>query len=314
MTQQRIRTVMLVVGIPAIVIAGWYAYGDIQQLESPPLWALAPALVANLLGLVLSARSWSVLIDDLVPRHTLDDAFYTSQLMKYTPVGGVAQALGQAALARTDEVGMDRAGTAMAVSKLTTVLSASLFGPVLAVAGSDLAGPVRLALLATPSVLLLGHRSAMAWALDRLRGIIPRIPEHTVLPEQRRIWASILWGAASLLASGIAFSTLAITAGLGVGWVQAISGFALAWAIGFLAIPIPAGLGVREAALGLLVPGDPGAVLVSAVLFRGVAIADEALMFAKVRLASRRSGTAAEVDTGTAGEVDTGTGEDAPPD
>lgn len=281
---------MLIVGIPAIVIAGWFAYGDIQQLEAPPLWALAPALVANLAGLVLSARSWSALIDDIVPRHTLDDAFYTSQLMKYTPVGGVAQALGQAALARTDEVGMDRAGTAMAVSKLTTVLSASLFAPVLAVSGDELPGWVRLALLLAPIVLLLGRRSAMAWALDRLRGVIPRIPEHTVLPDQRRIWASIAWGAASLLASGIAFSTLAITAGLGVGWVQAVSGFAVAWAIGFLAIPIPAGLGVREAALGLLVAGDPGALLVSAVLFRGVAIADEAMMFAKVRISARRHG------------------------
>jgi glycosyltransferase 2 family protein len=290
MNQQRIRTLMLVVGIPAIVIAGWYAYGDIQQLEAPPLWALIPAAVANLVALVLSARSWSVLIDDVVPRHTLDDAFYTSQLMKYTPVGGVAQALGQAALAQTDEVGMTRAGTAMVVSKLTTVLAASLFGPLLAVSGSELPGWVRLVLVATPVLLVFGHRGLMAWALEHLRNVIPRVPEHTDLPSQGRIWRSVAWGVASLALSGIAFSTLAITAGLGVGWVQAVSGFALAWAIGFLAIPIPAGIGVREAALGLLVAGNPGALLVSAVLFRGVAIGTEAIMFAKVRLAARFGG------------------------
>ncbi len=309
MKQKRLQLVILIIGIPAIIIAGWYSYGDIQQLEAPPIWALVPACLANVVGLVLSARSWSSLIDDVVPRHTLDDAFYTSQLMKYTPVGGVAQALGQAALARTDDVGMARSGTAMVVSKLTTVLSASVFGPVLAVAGSELPDVLRVALLAAPAVLVLGRRDLMKWALDRLRGVVPRVPEHTVLPDQARIWRSIAWGVGSLTASGIAFSTLAITAGLGVGWVHAVSGFAIAWAIGFLAIPIPAGLGVREAALGLLVAGNPGALLVSAVLFRAVAIASEALLFAKVRIALRLSSS---VSSGS-GDADRATGEAGAP-
>lgn len=292
MTNKRIQIAMLVVGIPAILAAGWYAYGDIQQLEAPPLWALLPAGAANTVGLVLSARSWSVLLDDVVARRTLDDAFYTSQLMKYTPVGGVAQALGQAALARTDDNGMARAGTAMVVSKLTTVLAASLFGPVLALSGSTLPGIVRLLLLAGPAVLVFGRRDLMSWALDALRGIIPRVPEHTVLPDQTRIWRSVAWGTVSLAASGMAFASLAIPAGLEVSWIQATSGFAVAWAIGFMAIPIPAGLGVREAALGLLVAGSPGVLLVSAVLYRGVAIASEAVLFVKVRIVAHRSARA----------------------
>ncbi len=287
MTNRRLKLAVLLVGIPATILAGWYAYGDIQQLDAPPLWALLPAGAANLVALACFARSWAVLIDDLVPRRTLDDAFYTSQLMKYTPVGGVAQALGQAALARTDDVGMDRAATAMVVSKLTTVLAASLFGPVLAVSNSTLPGWVRVGLLLTPVVLVFGRRSLLAWALERLRSVIARVPDHTVLPEPSRIWRSVGWGAGGLLASGTSFACLAITAGLGVGWPQAISGFALAWAVGFLVIPIPAGVGIREAALGLLVAGNPSALLVSAVLIRGVAIATEALLFARVRITSR---------------------------
>ena len=242
-----------------------------------------------------------MLIDDLVPKHTLDDAFYTSQLLKYTPVGGLAQAVSQAALARTDEVSMTRAATAMIVSKLTTVVSAGVFGPLLAASNASLPGWIRLALLTTPAVLVFGRRPLMAWALTKLRGVIPRTPDHAILPNQTRIWKSVAWCAAALTMAGVAFSSLAITAGLDVGWVQAVSGFALAWAIGFLVIPIPAGLGVREASLGLLVAGQPGAVLVSAVLFRGVAIATEALLFAQVRLRSRFS-SAAPGPSAAAGE------------
>ena len=300
MNSQRLKIVMVAIGIPATILAGWYAYGDIQELVAPPLWALLPATVANLASLVCAARSWSVLMDDLAPRQALDDAFYTSQLMKYTPIGGVAQALGQAALARTDEVDMARSATAMIVSKLTTVLAAGLFGPVLAISNSDLPGWFRLLLLTTPVVLVLARRDLMAWALNRLRGIIPKVPDHTVLSSQRQIWASVAWGAGALLTAGISFATLAITAGLGVGWPEAVAGFALAWAVGFLVIPLPAGLGIREAALGLLVAGNPAALLVSAVLFRGVAIASEALLFCRIRvqarLAARRGAVSPPID------------------
>ena len=72
-------------------------------------------------------------------------------------------------------------------------------------------------------------------------------------------------------------------------FLQAAVGFAVAGVVGCLVIPIPSGLGVREASLGLLVGGDPGAKLVAAVLFRGVAIVTELIMFGWVRLRARRA-------------------------
>src|SRR6478609_3588317 len=103
---RRVRVALIVVGLPAIALAAWYAYGDIRDLSAPPLWALLPAGVANIVSLWAGARSWSVLLEDVVPRRVLDDSFYTSQLMKYTPAGGVTQAFGQAVLARTDSSGL----------------------------------------------------------------------------------------------------------------------------------------------------------------------------------------------------------------
>lgn len=293
MTQRRVRLAILLVGVPAIVVAGWFAYGDIQGLEAPPWWALAPSALANLVSLWCSSRSWEVLFGRAVSTQVLDDAFYTSQLMKYTPVGGVAQAVGQAALARTDEIGTAHAGTAMLVSKLTMVIGGSVFGPVLAVVNPDLPGWVRLGLALSPLALILGRRGLLRVCLDVLRRILPRTPPETVLPAQRDVWVSIAWAAPALGFAGASFALLAVPAGIDVRFTQATVGFAVAWVIGFLVIPVPSGIGVREASLGLLVGGDPGAKLVAAVLFRGVAIATELMMFGWVRMGARRSGGSA---------------------
>jgi hypothetical protein len=288
MKNRWVRTAILLIGVPAIALAGWYAYGDIQDLDAPPLWALLPAAAANLVSLWCSSRSWEVLFGPAVERRVLEDAFYTSQLMKYTPVGGVAQAVGQAALARTDEVGTARAGTAMLVSKLTMVIGGSVFGPLLAIVNPDLPTWARLGLLLTPAALLFGRRGLLARVLDQLRRILPRTPDQTVLPSQREVWTSVAWAVPGLGFAGVSFAALAVPAGIDVSFTQATVGFAVAWVVGFLVIPVPSGLGVREASLGLLVGGDPGAKLVAAVLFRAVAIVTELLLFGRVRLMARR--------------------------
>ncbi len=291
MKNRWVRLAILAIGIPAIVIAGWYTYGDIKELVAPPLWALVPSALANVVALWCSSRSWEVLFGEAVPRNVLDDAFYSSQLMKYTPVGGFAQALGQAAMARTEEVGTARAATAMLVSKLTMVIAGGVFGPVLSIAHPSMAGWVRIALMFTPLVLLFGRRELLQWSLDQLRRVLPRTPDHTVLPAQSDVWASILWAVPGLGFAGVAFAFLAVPAGIDVGFVQALAGFTLAWVVGFLVIPVPAGLGVREASLGFLVGGNPAAKLVAAVLFRAVAIVTEALLFSIVKLRNREKST-----------------------
>ena len=246
MKSRWLRIGILAIGVPAILIAAWYTYGDIKDLEAPPLWAFGPACLANVVSLWCSARSWDVLFGNAVPRSILNDAFFSSQLMKYTPVGGVAQAVGQAALARTDDVGTARAGTAMLVSKLTMVIGGGAFGPLLAVSNSDLPGWVRVALSCTPVVVIFGRRELLQWALDMLRKVLPRTPDQTVLPEQREVWVSVAWAVPGLGFAGLSFALLAVPAGLGVGYVEATAGFALAWVVGFLVIPIPAGLERRK--------------------------------------------------------------------
>jgi hypothetical protein len=278
-----IRRIVLVIGVPSLLIASWFAARELGTVESPPWWALAPAALLNLVSLWTSARSWDVLLPPEVDRRQADDSFYTSQLMKYSPVGGAAQAVSQAALATGSEVSALRATTAMLVSKLTIVIAGGAFGPILAVSNPDLPTWARLALLLTPAVFVVGHPRVLRSAVTVTARLLRRDPDHTVLPPQGAVWRSIAWAVPALGAAGASFAVLAWAAGLGANLVQATAGFALAWVIGFLVIPVPAGLGIREGAAALLIAGDPASKLVGAVLFRVVVIATEAVMVGWVR-------------------------------
>ena len=70
----------------------------------------------------------------------------------------------------------------------------------------------------------------------------------------------------------------------------AVPAFALAWTVGFLAVPIPAGLGIREAVLIAVIsrPGGAALVIAASVAHRLVAIISEAVMIVISRVRGRR--------------------------
>ena len=161
-----VRWVTLAVGVPSLVVAAVYAARDVGDLDAGTWWALVPSFALSLVSLLLQARSWSVLVPPVVDRVAVDDAFFTSQLVKYSPVGGFAQAASQTGLAVDESFGPGRAATAMAVSKLTMVVAAGLAGPVLAATNTELAPWLRILLCCTPAGLALGHPSVLRRALD----------------------------------------------------------------------------------------------------------------------------------------------------
>jgi hypothetical protein len=81
---------------------------------------------------------------------------------------------------------------------------------------------------------------------------------------------------------------LAVATDPGVDPLQAASGFVVAWAVGFLVIPVPAGLGIREAVIAVLVEGPAGTKLVAAVMLRLVVIVAEATLAFVVRVRTAR--------------------------
>lgn len=286
-----VRTVTLVVGVPSLLIAAWFAARDVREVDPATWWALVPALVLSTASLWMQARSWRVLLPHGTDPTAADDAFFTSQLVKYSPVGGFAQAAAQAGLAVDGTTGAARATTAMAVSKLTMVVAAGCAGPVLAATNPTLAPWLRVLLCCTPAALALGHPAVLRSSLNLAGRVLRRQLDPAVLPDPGAVWRSIGWAVPAQALAGASFAVLAVVTDPGVDPVQATAGFVVAWAVGFLVIPVPAGLGIREAVIAVLVEGPPGTKLVAAVMLRLVVIAAEALLAAAVRVRAARRPT-----------------------
>jgi uncharacterized membrane protein YbhN (UPF0104 family) len=127
------------------------------------------------------------------------------------------------------------------------------------------------------SVVLL-RRNLMAWVLGVARRLYHRIPSAELLPTQRDIVLFYLWALVTIGVACVAYSLLLGSLHTGANVVTIFCAFALSWVIGFLAVPIPAGVGVREALLVALIPGVGAApVLAASLALRLLTIGTEVL-------------------------------------
>ena len=77
----------------------------------------------------------------------------------------------------------------------------------------------------------------------------------------------------------------------------ATSAFAVAWVIGFLVLPVPSGLGIREAILYTVLPGVPaGAVLASSLAHRLTTFIAEIILTAFSQVRRKHHPTAVEAE------------------
>jgi hypothetical protein len=140
------------------------------------------------------------------------------------------------------------------------------------------------------TVILL-YRPLMARALDLVRRFIPRTPTADQLPRQVDIVAFYLWALVTISSLCLGYTVLLLSVTDGINGATVFCAFAMSWAIGFLAVPVPAGVGVREAVLVAAVPGVPAAPLLAASLaLRVLTIATEVLALVGNRLISRLHG------------------------
>jgi glycosyltransferase 2 family protein len=282
-----IATVFLIVGAGAIGVALAEAWNDSRTGDLvPSWWALLIALGILAVGFVGVAWGWISLFPRSADRIHLARAVYLSQLGKYVP-GGVWQPSSQVALARSAGVTLADAAVAFPVSVIAVVAAAATTaGVLLVLPGSPLSGGMRAVVGLGPLTLVLLHRSWMAKALELARRRVKRIPHHAVLPQQSQISASTAWLFLAVVGQGLSYAWLIHDLDGRVGLIPATGGFALAWLVGFVAVPIPAGLGLREAVLVGVLGSMTGAptVLAAAVAHRLVNIACEILMIAGNRL------------------------------
>lgn len=275
-----LRILFGVLGVAFMVLAFRHTWDQSQTHAFPRWWYIAVAEVLVIVGLAGASRGWIALFDGRGSDRALAQAFYTSQLGKYVP-GAIWQAVGQVGLSRSADVSLAQATTAFPVHALTQVAAGGTVGAALAIVGLHLPGWIRL-LAALGLVLVLPLRRV--WMVRVLDAIARRFKKASSedIPSQGAILRSYAWGIWTLVWSGAAFALLAHSLDAADPAIAAVPAFAAAWTVGFLAVPFPSGIGVREAVLIATVasPSGAGPVIVASVVHRLVTMLGELVMIA----------------------------------
>ena len=257
----------------AFVADHWAETRDaVQQLGPAPV---ALALAFGAAGQVTAMLAWRSLVADLghpLPYRTAARVFYVSQLGKYIP-GSVWQLAALVELGRQHRVPRKDLAVSGVVALLVSVITAGLFGGLLLLLGgvhearhwlwtAPVAVLVAVAVLhpriAVP-IVNLGLRLIRRQPLDR--------PWTEAGMLRMAAWQTVTWVLLGL-------QCWALVVGLGAptrdSLLPAIGGFDVAYALGMLFLPAPAGAGIREAVLGALLSGQlsSGAVVVAVLVSR----------------------------------------------
>jgi uncharacterized membrane protein YbhN (UPF0104 family) len=281
---RRTRILRVVVSIFVVLTIGFFVYAIVDAWnatngELPTLGRVLAASALWVVGLIAGAIAWATLIGgDRRVDHGA--ALLVSQLAKYVP-GGIWQASGQVGIARALGVRLQRGATAFSVMAVTQAVAGCTYGVVLAATWTNVGVVVRVAIgVGGLATLFLIDRRWMVWVLHK----IPRTRSASadLVPPQRTI--VIAWGIclATIAATSCAYLVLLGSFGPVKQPFLVISAYAIAWAIGFIAIPIPSGVGIREAVLATILHGIfPASVIIAAsVYYRLISIATEGVVAA----------------------------------
>jgi glycosyltransferase 2 family protein len=240
--------------------------------DASPAWMVV-ALVLAAAGMTAIAVPWRralrLLGGDLSWPHTVA-RYYLGEIGKYVP-GGVWPVLGRGELARRAGVGRAAAYSSVALS-LVTLYLAAMFLAVLglpAMIGDGSGGYVWVLVLLPLGVVGVHHA-----VLERVRGLGERAlrrPIATTIPRWKDTLTLMAMYVPAWLFVGTA--TWAVARGLGqdVAWIDVAPAAVLSWVVGFVLVPVPGGVGVREAAFVAAVSGmDSGVAAAVAVVARAM--------------------------------------------
>jgi uncharacterized membrane protein YbhN (UPF0104 family) len=214
-------------------------------------WLVAGFLLAAL-GMALIAVAWRVVLASLSAPVTARDAvrwYFPGELGKYVP-GGIWPVVGRAELATRAGVRRTVAYTSVALSLVALYLAAMavvvIALPFQLSAKHDNAAPFLVVLLLPIGLLALHPR--VLNAAFALIAKITRREVHVDIPPWRTSLVGVAlytpaWGAIGTATWCIAHA-LDPNAAFGQVFVAAV----LSWIVGFLLVPVPGGIGVREAA------------------------------------------------------------------
>lgn len=275
--------------------------------EARPAWIVAATVLAAV-GMTAIAVPWRRALHLLGGELAQADSiarYFLGELGKYLP-GGLWPVVGRGELARRGGVARSAAYGSVALSLAALYLAAMFLtvagAPAILASdrdgGGDDANRYLWALALLPVGLVFLHHAVLA----RLRSLGETLLRRTISADVPR-WRDSLTLVACYVPAWffIGTATWAIARGLGqdVGWLDVAPAATLSWIVGFVLVPVPGGVGVREAAFvaaaGALDPGVAAAVAVVARLVF-IAVDTSGALAASAWLARHRTRPAAEPD------------------
>lgn len=267
------RTGILLLALAAAIFAvvkNWDAVGS--AITRFPVWVMAVEILLAFVYVYFTMASWRVVLNDVgakVPRAIARRIFFSSQVAKYLP-GGVWNFVAAAEIGRDYQISRRRSVCALLVSIVISIVTGLGLAAVAVIYGASdeyaklwWVIPLGLILLCPP-------------VLNRLVNLGLRILKREPL-ESSLTWGATaraaLWALVGWLIVGLQLWLMLINldmpANISTFWL-ATGGYALGWVAGFLVFIVPAGVGVREAALGAVLSSavGPGAVVVVVLLAR----------------------------------------------
>lgn len=259
-----IRRVLLVVVMTAVTLVLWRNWDEVAPhlgAVSPQAWAAAVG--AALLSPFLTMLGWRRVLADLGSSLSLGNAagvFLVGQLGKYVP-GSVWSVVVQTEMAARCGVPRRRTGVVGLIAILMALLTGVVLGLPAVPALVNLGQGASLALvgLACLAMAVALFPPVLNRGIDKALRLVRREPlEHDL--SGRAVVAMGSWFVLSWLCTGVAVWSFARDlAGpdtdAGYLALVCVSGFALASVVGMLSIVLPAGAGIREAVLVILLAG-----------------------------------------------------------
>ncbi|GBE20948.1 MAG TPA: hypothetical protein ENH00_14055 [Actinobacteria bacterium] len=266
---------LIVVGFLTNSIRASLLQGEI--VSWPSRNSVVVALAATGLGLWAASTAWLAILGERGAGHRVD--FLTAQLGKYLP-GGVWQPLGQMGLSASRDVPGTRTLSAIGTYAVFQIIAGTLLLPILVV-DSHLPPWVKMSSvgIAVLAVLVLWRADAWStWLMKFRRTQRVEVVVQQLAAARRPEIIGLL--AANMALQGVAFWAL-------VGWslgLSVVGAYSAAWIIGFLAVPFPAGLGIREGVLMAVLPLASAQIVTASVLQRVVAAITELSFVAASRV------------------------------
>lgn len=244
----------------AVALLTWAVasqWSDVSTAVAEMGWRpLALATLAAVAALGFNTMSWRAVMKSVGLEAAWPETasvFLVSQAGKYVP-GAVWPVLAQAEFARAHGVSRARAMTGSLVAMAVGVVTAGVVG----VAGLVWWAPGAIADYWWALVLVIGLAVLLVPAvLSRALVLVLKLLRRDAPPPRigaKALLASAVWSVANWLALGVQAWILldALTVDAEALWPLATGAFALAWLVGFLVVFAPAGLGLREGALVVL--------------------------------------------------------------